>query len=106
MHGEDILLKYGNDPAKWVPEFMRAFCTLQLPYFYLNRYDRLRYEENGGNYRVYFSGNLVSDGETESIFKDGVALKQGGDVLLPLDKKCETLFARHDLRCYPEIESK
>ena len=93
MHGEDILLKYGNDPAKWVPEFMSAFCTLQLPYFYLNRYDRLRYEENGGNYRVYFSGNLVSDGETGSIFKDGVALKQGGDVLLPLDKKCETFIA-------------
>ncbi len=41
----------------------------------------------------YFSGNIVSDGETESIFKDGIALKQGGDVLLPLDKECKTFIA-------------
>lgn len=93
MHGEEIWRKYGNKAADWAPEFIRQFCTLQLPYFYLNRYDRLRYEENGENYKVYFFGNIVSDGETKSIYKDGIAIKQGGDVLLPLDKECKTFIA-------------
>ena len=93
MHGEDIWREYGNDPKKWAPEFIKQFCTLQLPYFYLNRYDRLRYEESGGNYKVYFSGNIISDGETGTITKDGVVLKQGGDVLQPLDRECETFIA-------------
>ena len=94
MHGEEIWRKYGNAPEDWTPEFIRQFCTLQVPYFYLNRFDRLRYEKTGeSNYKVYFSCDVVSDGETHSIYKNGIVLKQGGDVLLPLDAQCKTFIA-------------
>lgn len=86
MHGEDIWMKYGNDPGKWVPEFIYGFCTLQLPYFYLNRYRRLSYSEENGSYSVKFSAGVESNGRDRTIKKDGIILKEGDDVALPLDE--------------------
>lgn len=93
MHGEDIWMNKGNRREDWVPPFVKEFCTLQLPYFYLNRYDRLRIEENGEGkgYTAYFSENTVSNGDTGVITKNGIALKKGNDVILPL-KEDNSLF--------------
>ncbi len=97
MHGEEIWRKYGNRAADWANAFLRDFCVYHLPYVYLNRYDRLRFEENpalgDGRYTVFFSGGVVSRGEDLSIMKNGVLLKQGGDALLPLDESNEVFIA-------------
>lgn len=97
MHGEDIWRKYGNCAADWGPAFLREFCTCHVPYVYLNRYQRLRFEEDpaleDGRYTVCFSGGVVSCGKDQSITKNGAVLKRGGDVLLPLDETNEVFIA-------------
>ena len=93
MHGEDIWMKHGADPADWAPEFLRQFCTLQLPYFYLNRYERQRCTEDDGGYTVYLSDGVVSRGKEGRITKNGDVLKDGDDVLLPLDAENRTFIA-------------
>ena len=89
MHGEDIWRDYGCRAADWTPAFIREFCTYHLPYVYLNRYRRLRFEENPeakpeNRYTVFFSDGVVSRAADLSIAKNGAVLKHGGDVLLPL----------------------
>ncbi|MBQ3889010.1 MAG: hypothetical protein II738_04595 [Clostridia bacterium] len=98
MHGEDIWLKYGNDPKDWGPAFIAEFCTYHVPYTYLNRYERLRYETDetapeDGRYTVYFSDGVVSRGKDRSIAKNGVVLKRGNDVILPLTEDNQTFIA-------------
>ena len=68
---------------------------------YLNRYQRLRYEEDPSaepenRYTVYFSGGVVSRAADLSIRKNGAILKQGGDALLPLDEGNEIFIAYSD----------
>ena len=85
MHGEDIWANRGLDNKAWVPAFIREFCTYQVPYFYLNRYERLSMETLAeGGYRVTHSDGVVSNGHTHSIEKNGVTLKRGNTLLLPL----------------------
>lgn len=93
MHGEDIWMDKSIDPADWEDEFKYQFCTLQLPYFYLNRYERLELEEEPDGYKVTFSGGVVSDGPKAAITKNGAVLKSGTDALLPLDKDNEVFIA-------------
>ena len=85
MHGEDIWMKNGTEKDKWVPLFIKSFCTLQLPYMYLNRYKRISYTGNRiFGYTVTFSDNVVSKGADKSVSKNGILLKKGNDVILPL----------------------
>ncbi len=93
MHGEDIWMEHGVKTENWADEFLYQFCTLQLPYFYLNRYDRVNIVPDGEDYIAYFSDDIVSYGKTGTIVKNGVMLKEGNDVCLPLDKECETFIA-------------
>ena len=98
MHGEDIWREHGNDPMNWGPAFIKEFCTYHLPYVYLNRYARLRYEEDESapaaeRFTVYFSDGVVSRGKDRSIVKDGAVLKQGNDVILPLTEDNKTFIA-------------
>ena len=93
VHGEDIWRKYGNETDNWVPEFLKQFCMLQLPYFYLNRLQRLDVQEENGEYTAFFSDGVVSSGKDGRITKNGVILKDGGDVLLPPDGDCKTFIA-------------
>lgn len=93
MHGEDIWMKHGVKTEDWVGEYLFQFCTLQLPYFYLNRLERQTLHEDGDGWRVTFSGGVESRGESGRITKDGAVLKDGTDVLLPLDKDCRTFIA-------------
>ncbi|MBR5113316.1 MAG: hypothetical protein IK097_07845, partial [Clostridia bacterium] len=91
MHGEDIWMKKSIDPKDWADEFLYQFCTLQLPYFYLNRHKRLELITEDEGYIVKFSEGIISNGIKSEISKDGVILKSGDDVLLPLDKE-NTVF--------------
>ncbi len=98
MHGEDIWQKYGAEAADWSPAFLREFCTYHLPYVYLNRYERLRYEEDPAaakeeRYTVYFSDGVVSRAKDLSITKNGAVLKKGRDALLPLDETNRVFIA-------------
>ncbi len=93
MHGEEIWRAHGNDPADWYKPFLLEFCTMQLPYFYLNRHARLRLEQTQDAYTVYLSDGVVSEGKTKSIRENGVTLKSGDDVLLPLDRENTTFIA-------------
>ena len=86
MHGEDIWMKNGTEKSVWVPLFIKEFCTHHVPYVYLNRYKRLSYVEDEGNYIVSFSDGVESTGRTKTITKDGIVLKSGNDVILPLDE--------------------
>ena len=85
MHGEDIWMKKGVAAEDWAGEFLYQFCTLQLPYFYLNRHKRLRLIPREDGYAVAFSDGVVSDGVNAEIAKNGAVLKSGDDVILPLD---------------------
>lgn len=93
VHGEDIWMKLGWEPSVWAGEFIEQFCTMQLPYFYLNRYKRLGIEPKGDGYIATFSGGITSDGTTGTITKDGKVLKCGMDVLLPLESDCKRFIA-------------
>ncbi len=91
MHGEDIWMDKSIDPKDWAGEFLYQFCTLQLPYFYLNRYERLELITQTQGYVVNFSSGVVSNGIKQEITKEGAVIKSGGDVILPLDDD-NTLF--------------
>ena len=98
MHGEDIWRKYGNRAEDWGPAFLREFCTYHLPYVYLNRYQRLRFEEDPAaqedeRYTVFFSDGVVTCAKDLSVTKNGAVLKKGSDVLLPLDETNEVFIA-------------
>jgi hypothetical protein len=98
MHGEDIWMNYGSDPAAWARVFIKEFCTLHVPYVYLNRYQRLSYTENpeaghARKYTVHFSDGVVSCAEDASMTKNGIVLKQGKDVILPLTEDNRTFIA-------------
>lgn len=93
IHGEEIWMDRSIDPKDWAGEFMLKFCTEQLPYFFLNRFERLSFETDGEDYIVHFSDGIVSEGKTERISRNGVILKDGGDVILPLDEENSVFIA-------------
>ena len=85
MHGEDIWLSRGIRTEDWVPAFVKEFCTYQLPYLYLNRYGRTALtKEADGSFRAVFTDGVESTGADRAIRKNGIVLKEGGDVILPL----------------------
>lgn len=95
MHGEDIWQRFDTKTRDWVPEFLKEFCTLQVPYTYLNRYQRLRYEQDSetGRYRAWFSEGVESNGKGKIVTKNGIVLKKGDDLLLPLTEDDRTFIA-------------
>ncbi len=97
MHGEDIWMNRGLRNEDWVPAFVREFCTYQVPYFYLNRYERHTLKElPEGGYEVTHSDGVVSNGRERTITKNGVTLKQGSNVILPLTEDNRTFIAYSD----------
>ena len=93
MHGEDIWMKHGVEARDWAGEFLRQFCTMQLPYFYLNRLERLALTPDGDGYIAAFSDGVKSCGRDGRIVKNGAVLKDGDDVLLPADADNKTFIA-------------
>jgi hypothetical protein len=97
MHAEDIWINRGIRNEDWVPSFIREFCTYQVPYFYLNRHDRLTAEEiPDGGYAVTHSEGVVSNSHDHTISKNGVILKRDSDVILPLTEDNRLFVAYSD----------
>ena len=91
LHAEDIWMEKGTEKENWVPSFIKGFCTMQLPYMYLNRHKRISYSGNRlFGYTVSFSEGVKSRGADKSISKNGITIKKGGNVILPLteDNSC------------------
>lgn len=98
MHGEDVWMKHGPDAENWAAAFIKEFITYHVPYVYLNRYKRLSYTENPDaeyekKYTVNFADDVVSKAEDLSIRKNGIILKKGNDVILPLTEDNKTFVA-------------
>ena len=66
--------------------FMSDFALKTVPFYFLNRFDRLSYEKSGGVETAVFSDGVVSwknaDGSLH-ITQDGIVLRDGTDVFMP-----------------------
>lgn len=80
LHGEDI---FKEDPQQ-LKGFLRQFCTQTLPWYYLNRLQRLEYMKDGAVQEVKFSEGVVSRlaGKEYTIKQDGRTMLQNGDVFM------------------------
>jgi len=81
MHGEDLIRK---DPQQ-MSGFLKQFCTQTLPWYYLNRLQRLEYNQTETYQEVRFSGGLTTrlEGQEYTIKQDDRILQHNGDVFVP-----------------------
>ena len=84
IHGEHLWMGEHLRDDAWVPLFVREFCMIQLPYFYLCAHRRERIENDASGKTAYFSGDVVSRSADGSISENGIVLKDAHSVLLPL----------------------
>ncbi len=76
MHGEQVWLR---DPEE-MTGFLRRFCTMALPYFYLSQYDRRSLVDDV----LYYSGGVVAgEFDGRKIIRQGdYVLVENGDVFV------------------------
>ena len=81
MHGEDVIRK---DPEQ-LTGFLQQFCTQTLPWYYLNRLQRLEYNQTKNYRKVQFSGGVTTrlEGMDYSVKKDEYILRHNGNVFMP-----------------------
>ena len=82
IHGEELWTGDGLKSGAWTKEFLRQFCMVQLPYFWLCRHKRERIEDRDGVKTAFFSDGIVSGGG--EITQNGRTLKSAGSVCLPV----------------------
>lgn len=89
MHGEDIFpaLNNGNEKPGWEEKFIHDFCMNSLPYFYLNRHDRIVVQGKGNKRIAKYSKGVEVHLADSSIWQNDVLLKKGGNILLPISWK-------------------
>ena len=77
MHGEEI---WKNDKTN-MPGFLGMFCRTTLPWYYLSRLDRQKFE----NEVLYYSEGVVAGNETGKriIRKGGFVLRENDDLFVP-----------------------
>ncbi len=81
IHGEEL---WNDKPDSWQSEFLRQFATVNIPYFYLASLQKEKLAGRGKNLRMIYVNGVVSSLKGQKIAKNGVLLKTGGDLLLPL----------------------
>ena len=81
MHGEDLIRK---DPVQ-LSGFLKQFCTQTLPWYYLNRLNRLTYSDKKTYKEVLFSEGVTThmDDKNYYIKQNGRVLLQNGNVFIP-----------------------
>lgn len=79
--------------------FMADFALKSVPFYFLNRFDRLTYEKSGGVETATFSDGVISwknsDGSLH-ITQNGIVLRDGTDVFMPAlwnENDYEQIFA-------------
>lgn len=85
MHGEEIFQDYHKPDGDWARRFMHDFATVQVPYRYLCRHERLAIKGHGANERCIFSDGVVSYNRGRRITVNGETRKEGDTLFLPLD---------------------
>jgi hypothetical protein len=77
MHGEEIW-KENKDT---MPGFLGMFCRTTLPWYYLNRFDRLKVEAGA----VYYSGGVIARTEDgKKVIRNGKFLvRENDDLFVP-----------------------
>jgi hypothetical protein len=92
MHGEEIFRK---DPQQ-LTGFLHQFCTKTLPWYFLNRLQRLEYVEEDGCMEVRFSQGVVArlSGDSLTMTQNGKLMQRNDDVFIPaLWRKEPTIVA-------------
>jgi hypothetical protein len=82
MHGEDLIDK---DPDR-LTGFLREFCLQTVPWYYLNRHQRLRVELKPGVSEAHFSGDVETQVDAAGrvvMSERGRVLRDGDDILIP-----------------------
>lgn len=104
MHGEEIFRDYHRPDGNWISRFIHDFATVQVPYRYLCRHERLAIEGHGKNERCVLSDGIVSYNRDRRITVNGETFKEGDNVFLPMDAE-ETQWiaysAKGDSRPWP-----
>lgn len=76
MHAESLWLK-----DEWHSQFIKEFCTFNLPFFYLNKKQRIGFTDKSQKEVVYSDSTLTkADG---TIISDGEIIKKDGNVFIP-----------------------
>ncbi|MBE6597812.1 MAG: hypothetical protein E7638_00030 [Ruminococcaceae bacterium] len=81
IQGEHL---WGAEGDAWIAPFLREFCMIQLPYFYLCDHKREGIENDESGKTAFFSDGIISRSADETISKNGITLKDAHSVLLPL----------------------
>lgn len=76
IHGEDAFLK-----DNWQDQFIREFCMINLPFFYLNAKKRVGFTDSSRSAVTYSDGTVSSADGT--IISDGMKVKDKDSVFLP-----------------------
>jgi hypothetical protein len=82
IHGEELWTGERLKSGGWRAEFLRQFCMIQVPYFWLCAHDRLRIENRDGVKTAFFSDGIVS--EKGFLTQNGRTLKTPDWVSLPV----------------------
>jgi hypothetical protein len=77
MHGEEIYIKDKEN----LPGFLGMFCRTTLPWYYLSRLERVRFENN----TLYYSGGVVARTEEgKNIIRKGdFVLRENDNLFVP-----------------------
>ena len=94
IHGEDI---FGKE--NWEKQLLKEFALVNVPYFYLNSFERKRVTGLFSNRTAHFSQDVKSYIKDEKITKDNEILKEKGTFCLPAVWLRDTLFAYSDKKC-------
>ena len=85
IHGEELWLGDKLKSGAWTAEYLRQFCMIQLPYFWLCGHRRQSVVNHAdGTKTVYCSDGVICRGHDKSIAKNGHVLKNEHFVSLPV----------------------
>lgn len=87
LHGEELWRFNTGDPDAWHAEFLRQFATSTVPYFHLATLKKDKLVGYGNRTRMRYADGTVSCLRHQKITKNGITMKNGEDLLLPLPFK-------------------
>lgn len=94
IHGEDL---FGKED--WENKFLKEFALINVPYLYLNTFERKKITGLFSNRVAHFSDGVKSYIKDEKITKDAKVLKENGTMCIPAVWIKDTYFAYSDKKC-------
>lgn len=97
IHGEELWVGDKLKSGAWISDYLRQFCMIQLPYFWLCGYKRISVINHAdGTKTVYCDSGIVCRGKDKSITMDGQLLKNDHFVSLPVPWMDDTYLVYAD----------